>query len=280
MSRADLVILQISDTHFGTEQPAVVAAALRLCADEQPAIVILSGDITQRARSRQFAAAAQFFAALPAARKLAIPGNHDIPLFNLWQRVFSPYAGYRRAFGAELEPEINLPEVLVIGVNTTRPGRHEDGEVSAVQIARVSERLQRATSNQLRIIVTHQPVHVITAQDSKNQLHGADAAVTSWAEAGADLVLGGHIHLPYVRRINDHLPLSRTLWAVQAGTAVSSRIRGGIPNSVNIIRWPQGEGVRRCTVEQWNYSASSQQFNMVQSTPVLLAALATVPNRT
>lgn len=270
MTRPGVVILQISDTHFGTEQPAVVAAALRLCADEQPDIAILSGDITQRARSSQFAAAARFFAALPAPHKLAIPGNHDIPLFNLWQRVANPYAGFRRAFGPELEPEIDLPAALVIGVNTTRPGRHEDGEVSPAQIARVSERLKDATPEQLRIVVTHQPVHVITAEDRKNRLHGAEAALNSWAEAGADLVLGGHIHLPYVRRVNDHLPLPRTLWAVQAGTAVSSRIRGGIPNSVNLVRWPLEQATRQCTVERWDYAASGAEFRIAQTTPVLL----------
>lgn len=270
MSRPDHVILQISDTHFGTEQPAVVAAVLKLCADLQPAIVILSGDITQRARSSQFASAARFFAALPAGHKLAIPGNHDIPLFNLWQRVANPYAGFRRAFGSELEPEIDIPAALVIGVNTTRPARHEDGEVSPAQVARVSERLRRATRAQLRIVVTHQPVHVITAQDRKNQLHGADAALASWAASGADLVLGGHIHLPYVRRINDRHPLPRTMWAVQAGTAVSSRIRGGIPNSVNLVRWRREAGVRQCVVERWDYAAASQEFRAEQTTPMLL----------
>ncbi len=272
MSPPDFVILQISDTHFGTEQPAVVAAVVQLCAAERPAIVILSGDITQRARNSQFAAAARFFDALPAIHKLALPGNHDIPLFNLWQRAVNPYAGYRRAFGAELEPEIALPEALVIGVNTTRPGRHEDGEVSAAQVTRVSERLRRATPRQLRIVVTHQPVHVITAEDRKNRLHGADAAMAGWAEAGADLVLGGHIHLPYVRRINDHVALPRTLWAVQAGTAVSTRIRGGIPNSVNLIRWLQSERPRQCAVERWDYSGTAQRFTLVQTTPVVLDA--------
>ncbi len=270
MSESALTILHISDPHFGTEQQAVVAALLALCSREQPDVVILSGDITQRARSHQFTAAGRFFTALSAPHKLAIPGNHDIPLFNLAARMLSPYAGFRKAFGENLEPEISLPALLVIGVNTTRPGRHEDGEVSAAQVATVKARLEAAQPGQLRIVVTHQPAHVITAADCKNRLHGASEALRAWADAGADLILGGHIHLPYVRRINEDIPLlSRSLWAVQAGTAVSTRIRGGIPNSVNIIRYSPDESIRRCTVERWDHAASNA-FEVVQTIPIAL----------
>jgi 3',5'-cyclic AMP phosphodiesterase CpdA len=270
VSGSALTILHISDPHFGTEQEAVVAALLQLCSREQPDVVILSGDITQRARGHQFTAAARFFSALSAPHKLAIPGNHDIPLFNLAARVLSPYGGFRKAFGEDLEPEISLPDLLVIGVNTTRPGRHEDGEVSAAQVAKVKARLEAAQPAQLRIVVTHQPVHVITAVDCKNRLHGASEALHGWADAGADLILGGHIHLPYVRRINEDIPLlSRPVWAVQAGTAVSTRIRGGIPNSVNIIRHSQHEVAKSCSVERWDYAAG-KVFAAVQTTQVVL----------
>jgi 3',5'-cyclic AMP phosphodiesterase CpdA len=160
-------VLQISDSHFGTERGQVVQALRRLADQQVPDLVVLSGDITQRARHSQFEAACRFIDLLKPAAVLAIPGNHDIPLFNLAARVFAPYANYARAFGQNLEPVFEREDVLVIGVNTTRPRRHKDGEVSSAQIDRVAERLRRATPAQLRIVVVHQPVLAIRASDEK-----------------------------------------------------------------------------------------------------------------
>ena len=206
------VLLQISDTHFGTEQPAVVEALVDFTKRLAPDVILLSGDITQRARRAQFAAARAFVDALGAPRTLVIPGNHDIPLFNLAARIFHPYRNFIRAFGSDLEPQYSSPSMLLICVNTTRPSRHKDGEVSAEQIARVSERLRAAAHQQVRIVVTHQPVHVIREHDIQNLLHGHSAAVRAWSHAGADLILGGHIHLPYVRSLR-----SRIIWSAPCG---------------------------------------------------------------
>ena len=120
------------------------------------------------------------------------------------------------------------------GVKTTRRWRHKNGAVSARQIDRVAARLQQATPEQLRIVVVHQPVAVQQAKDAHDRLRNCDRALERWAAAGCDLVLGGHIHLPYVIELPNFV---RPIWAVQAGTALSSRVRGGIPNSVNLLRW-------------------------------------------
>ncbi|MEJ5989265.1 metallophosphoesterase [Ramlibacter sp. PS3R-8] len=259
------VLLHISDTHFGTEEPPVVAAVQQLVRDEKPDIVILSGDITQRARSAQFAAARRFCDSLGVAHLLTLPGNHDIPLYNVAARLFSPYGKYMNCFGRDLEPEIELVDVLVIGVNTTRPRRHKDGEVSSGQIQRVVDRLRTRRPDQLRIVVTHQPACVMRPEDEKDRLHGGEKAVVAWSGAGADLVLGGHIHLPYV---SDICALAhgapRTMYCVQAGTAVSHRVRHGTPNSLNIIRWdpPAAGAVRACRVERWDYDLADGRFEM------------------
>jgi 3',5'-cyclic AMP phosphodiesterase CpdA len=258
------VLLQIADTHFGTEQPVVVEALLRLVHEQSPDLVVLSGDITQRARRSQFRAARAFVERLAVPDTLVLPGNHDIPLFNVVARLLTPYANYQRVFGEELEPEFESADLLVIGANTTRPSRHKDGEVSADQVARVSRRLRRAHNTQLRIVVTHQPVHVTRPEDETNVLHGHREAVCGWAGAGVDLILGGHIHLPYVRPLSERFSdLPRSVWAVQAGTAVSSRVRDCIPNSVNVIRYTQVECPRRCVVERWDYEALAQCFTLV-----------------
>jgi 3',5'-cyclic AMP phosphodiesterase CpdA len=256
------LVLQISDPHFGTEQPPVVEALVRFVHDQAPTLVVLSGDITQRARRRQFRAARAFVDRLGAPTTLAIPGNHDIPLFNLAARLFTPYANHCREFGADLEPVFESEQFLVIALNTTRIYRHQDGEVSAEQIARVARRLERATSSQLRIVVTHQPVAVTRPQEETNLLHGRAAAVRSWAHAGADLILGGHIHLPYVLPLHERFAgLRREVWAVQAGTAVSWRVRPDAGNSVNLLRYAGVQRHRRCVaVERWDYSEPQQCF--------------------
>jgi 3',5'-cyclic AMP phosphodiesterase CpdA len=252
------LILQVSDTHFGTEQAPVLGALLDLAVRHRPDLLILSGDITQRARRWQFSAARAFVDRLAVPNLLVLPGNHDIPLFNVWARIFFPYANHQRAFGRDLEPEFESADLLVIGVNTTRPARHVDGEVSPEQIKRVGACLRRATMRQLRIVVTHQPVHVTRKSEEKNLLHGYRQAIREWAGAGADLILGGHIHLPYIRPLRELIPdLPRSVWIVQAGTAVSTRVRFDAPNSVNLIRYNHEDEPRQCRVERWDYASDS-----------------------
>ncbi|HEY0857318.1 MAG TPA: metallophosphoesterase [Albitalea sp.] len=255
------MLLHISDPHFGTEQPPVVEALLRLAAQEHPELVMLSGDITQRARRSQFRAARGFVDRLGDIPTLVIPGNHDIPLFNLAARLLAPYANFERAFGAELEPVHESARLLLIALNTTRPRRHKNGELSREQIERVARRLRAAQHGQLRAVVVHQPIAVTRPEDEHNLLRGHAAAIEAWSAAGADLVLGGHIHLPYVLALHERLPgLARRLWAVQAGTAVSRRVREGAPNSVNLIRWGDALPSGRCVIERWDYSAAAGGF--------------------
>jgi len=265
------VLLQISDPHFGTEQPPVVQALEQLVRMQRPDLVVLSGDITQRATRSQFRAARAFIDRLGAPALLAIPGNHDIPLFALGTRVLDPYGRYRETFGADLEPVFESADVLAIAVNTTRWYRHEDGEVSVAQIERVAARLERATARQLRAVVVHQPVAVTLPEDASNRLHGRHAAVPRWAAAGADLVLGGHIHLPFVRSLRETFAgCARPVWAVQAGTAVSSRVRRGAPNSVNLIRYAGGLS-RNCVVERWDCKPGATGFDMTATHTLTLA---------
>lgn len=262
------VLLHISDTHFGTEQPPVVEALVALAAQQRPDVVVLSGDITQRARPAQFRAAKACVERL-GAPVLAIPGNHDIALFDLWARLTRPYARFSAVFGADLEPVHASPDWLVVGVNTTRARRHRHGEVSAAQIERVARLLTSASPRQLRVVVVHQPVAVPLDSERHNLLRGHAQATRAWAAAGADLVLGGHIHLPFTLPLDG---LARRLWAVQAGTAVSARTRSGVPNSVNILRWgaatehgshsaparalPDG----CCLIERWDFCQRERAF--------------------
>jgi 3',5'-cyclic AMP phosphodiesterase CpdA len=267
-------VLQISDPHFGTAQPAVMQALVQLARAQQPDVLVLSGDITQRARVSQFSQARAFCDRLAIPRMLAIPGNHDIALFNLYQRFFTPYARYLQAFGPELERSLSTPTLNIIGVNTTRRWRHKNGEVSPAQVERVAAELARSASAQLRIVVVHQPVAVPGVQDEHNRLRGWEPAVRAWAKAGADIVMGGHIHLPYACDLSSRLAgLERRVWSVQAGTALSTRVRQGIPNSVNLLRYEgRGQSVP-CQLERWDYQSVTGQFECVESSALPLGPM-------
>jgi 3',5'-cyclic AMP phosphodiesterase CpdA len=263
------VLLQMSDPHFGTVQADVAEALVQLAHEQRPDLLVLSGDITQRARPDQFDAARAFCARLAIPAMLSLPGNHDIPLFNLWQRVFSPYRNYLRAFGPRIETTLRTAAARVIGVNTTRRWRHKNGEVSAAQIERVVAELQQAGPQQLRVVVVHQPVMVLRDEDEHDRLRGWEPAVRAWSAAGADIVMGGHIHLPYVCEMSSQVAgLDRRIWCVQAGTALSTRVRREAPNSVNLFRHEPGQAL--CWVERWDHSALSGRFELAHSSELLL----------
>jgi 3',5'-cyclic AMP phosphodiesterase CpdA len=247
------LLLQVSDPHFGTERPPVVEALVRLALALQPQVLLLSGDITQRATRAQFAAAQALVQRLQVPHCLAVPGNHDIPLHHLPLRLLWPYARYSAAFGAELEPSLETDDLLLLAVNTTRWWRHADGQLSATQTERVTRRLAQARPGQRRVVMVHQPLAVTRPEDEKNRLHGHAAALQAWGAAGVDLIVGGHIHLPFV------LPLAAGGWAVQAGTAVSSRVRAGAGNSVNLIRIDATRR-ERAVVERWDHEPVQDEF--------------------
>lgn len=257
------VLLQISDTHFGTERAEVVEALVALAAEQRPQVLVLSGDITQRARPAQFAAALRLVERIGAPALLAIPGNHDVPLFDLAARAWRPYGRYARAFGMELAPVHESRDLLVLGVNTTRAYRHKHGEISRLQAAAVAARLRVCPPGKLRIVVTHHPLHVPSKDEEHNRVRGYAEAARAWASAGADLVMGGHIHLPYVRDVGESVTdLARPLWIVQAGTAVSHRVRpgGGEANSVNLVRYEPDAAPNACAVEQWDHDKRERRF--------------------
>lgn len=248
-------ILHLSDTHFGTEQPAVVEGLLQLAHALAPQAIVVSGDITQRATRPQFAAARAFLEALPSAPRLVLAGNHDVPLFALWRRLFTPYARYRDGLGiVALEPRLQLPSLCILGVKSTRRRRHIDGEISRRQIETIAGALREQPPGALKIVVTHQPLWAERPQDLHNRCHGAEPALQRWVSAGADLFLAGHIHWPFAAALPPH----GRAWAVNAGTAVSSRIRPGAPNSVNLIEYVQRQDVRTCDLVRYDWNGQDR----------------------
>lgn len=253
-------ILHLSDTHFGTELPEVARALERHVDTYGADLLVLSGDLTQRARPKQFMAAQAFIRRLCQMggihSQLMVPGNHDIPLYNLARRFFNPYGHYRQYVNQQLEPYFENDQLLVIGLNTTHPRRHKNGRVTPEQVQAVCQRLHQTAAHKVRIVVAHQPFGAMVHSDLSNLQRGAHAALLAWSRAELDVVMGGHIHLPYVRPLSWQYPeLPREIWTVQAGTAISSRVRQATPNSFNRLHIHRANTNQHkyIQVERWDF---------------------------
>ncbi len=227
-------IVHLSDPHFGTTTPAVEEGLREELRRLQPALVVISGDITQRARQQQFMDASAFIKSLMPAPVIAVPGNHDIPLFNVAARVISPYAGFRRLKRGTLFKHFKLGGVELLGLASTSRWRHVQGGLNDARLARRLALL--SPQAKVRIAMFHHPLDCAKAVDEKNLLVDRDETVKELTAARIDLVLGGHIHDPFVTLSRDRYPQAeRTMILAVAGTCLSWRTRSGAPNSFNLV---------------------------------------------
>jgi len=250
-------IAHISDPHFGTEDPPVRDALRDELLREAPDLVVLTGDVTQRARQSQFRAARAFLDSLAPLPVFALPGNHDLPLFDLVTRFTEPYRYYRRHICATLAPFWLEDGVAVVGVNSTRALRHKHGQLSPALIEQVARRLDRLDAT-FKVVALHHPLAIVAASDRRNRARGADEAIAAWVEAGADLFLGGHIHLPYCVAVGT---IARRALVVQAGTSMSTRRRDGRPNSYNLLRFDAVDR-RSLRIEERDHDGRNGRFAM------------------
>lgn len=228
-------IAHISDLHFGKERADIADALVAEVRALQPALVIASGDFTQRARKRQFAAARDYLARLPGPQ-LAVPGNHDVPLYDVARRFLAPLRRYVRYICGECNPTYCDDQLLVAGLNTARSFTWKNGRISVAQIAGLQGRLQHG-GLRVKIVVTHHPF-LPPPGDVGIELVGRAARAMRVLDAcNVDLLLAGHLHRGYAGDIRTQYPAARrAMIAVQAGTAISSRTRAGEANAYNVIR--------------------------------------------
>ena len=251
------VLMHLSDLHFGAHDPQVCAAAHRLAQRLGVSMVVVSGDLTQRATAEQFDQAAQFVQGLHAGTTLVLPGNHDLPLFAWWMRWGRSYERYARHFGVDREPVCQMGPFYVVGVNTTRAWRHERGSLSSAQIEHVAQLLARAPPGLWKMVASHHPLVARDAADRSHRPHRADEALQRWRDAGAQMMLSGHAHSPVLLQ-----PYSG-LWACSAGTAVSRRLRHGSPNSLVVLTVEASGAVNAGWTRyasRWDYDAASGEF--------------------
>src|SRR5215211_7176008 len=227
-------IIHLSDLHFGRVNPLLIDPLIRIVREVEPDVVAISGDLTQRARSYQFQQARSFLDALPKPQ-IVVPGNHDIPLHNLFARFFEPLTKYQRYITDDLQPVYEDDELIIIGVNTARSAVFKGGRINKSQVVRLREKFCSLEDRVVKAVVTHHPFDLPEGHNERDLVGRAKMAMTDLADCGADLFLAGHLHISHLghtKRYNIH---GHSALVVQAGTATSTRERGEA-NSFNFLR--------------------------------------------
>lgn len=236
-------ILHLSDLHFGRIRPDLVDPLLEQVDALDPHLVAVSGDLTQRARWSQFREARAFLDRI-AAPVIVVPGNHDVPLDNLWVRLLRPFSRYKKVVTHDMHPSWGDDELNVVGVNTVNPFAWQSGHFRSKAVRRVCRAFAPQRHGRRRIVVLHHPLDHAPGTEKK-LMRGAEPAAAGLAECGADIVLCGHLHSwradPHTARNGGNAVL-----LVQAGTGLSTRLRGE-ENDFNLLT-VEGDEV---TIDRW-----------------------------
>ncbi len=242
-------IAHLSDLHFGANDEKIVAATEAWLSKRRPDLVIISGDFTQRARVAQFRAASAYVNRLRSAglKLLAIPGNHDIPLYDVLRRFATPLDRYQRYIDNDLCPWFEDGDVAVLGLNTARSLTISDGRINREQIELMRARFADVAEHKTRILVTHHPLFALPI-DGGHELSEAvgrhEAAVPAACEAGVHIALAGHFHRTYARAASEMTEKHGPALVIQAGTATSTRLRNDEPQSFNWLHVERRDRIR------------------------------------
>ena len=262
-------VLHLSDMHFGTESPPVLFALIQQIAVLSPEVVVISGDLTQRARRREFHAARQFIDALDAAGSsvILVPGNHDIPLYNPVARLLWPFKRYRKVIGGTGVGLTQVGRLRFITVNSVRRERHASGFITARRSREVVEQSRQGREGDVTIVVTHHPLGTTALSERGDDHLGDMKTCEAWHDAGVDLIMSGHVHRPFLLNATDQFlqnmeQTDRPLWILNAGTAVSHRVRDNYPNSFNLLQFRSDAEGASMQVERWDYSSAEARFDL------------------
>ena len=260
-------IVHLSDVHFGRVHLNLVEPLIQCVNEIKPDLVAVSGDLTQRARTYQFKEARVFLDSLPKPQ-IVVPGNHDVPLHNLFARFFQPLVKYRRFITKDLQPFYADNEVAVVGVNTARSFTFKGGRVNQAQVEGVRQKLCPLPDEVIKAVVTHHPFDLPDGHHEGDLVGRSRMAMEVLANCGADLFLAGHLHISHTGHTAKRYNIKgHSALVISAGTAASSRNRGEA-NSFNVIRvkhpkivverlrWHPGEGqFTIASTEKFQHSA-------------------------
>jgi 3',5'-cyclic AMP phosphodiesterase CpdA len=251
-------LVHLSDLHFGRVDEQLVEPLVATVAEINPDLVAVSGDLTQRARAKQFKEARAFLDRLPRPQ-IVVPGNHDVPLHNVFNRFMQPLDKYKRYITDDLQPVYVDDEIVVVGVNTARSWTIKGGRINKDQLAKIRERLCESGDEIIKTVVTHHPFDLPEGYDDRELVGRARMVIEGLADCGADLFLAGHLHVTHTGHTAKRYNLSgHSALVVQAGTALSTRARGET-NSFNVIRIARPD----ITVQRFTWQAENSTFGVV-----------------
>ena len=247
-------LIHLSDLHFGAHDDRLVKAVEERIHDEKPDLVVISGDFTQRARTEQFEQACAFLGRLREGghEVLGVPGNHDVPLYDVLRRFLSPLTRYRKYIDDSLCPFHQLPTAAVLGINTARSATFKDGKINAEQIDFIRRTFEKVDPGIPKILVTHHPLFALPTGDGVGEpIKNQRDVLETIAEIGVDLLLAGHNHRASHQDSADFVTKSTGALVIQAGTATSTRVRGEQQSFNRII--VNGENVE-VTLIGWHHT--------------------------
>jgi 3',5'-cyclic AMP phosphodiesterase CpdA len=220
-------LVHLSDVHFGRVDDQTVERAIESINRLEPHVVVVSGDLTQRARSSEFIAARQFLDALPKPQ-IVVPGNHDIPLYNMIDRFARPLDKFRKYITDEPIPKYVDEQIAVVGINTARSLVVKGGRINAEQIEAIKDTMCHVPDDALKVVATHHPFDLPEGHNERDIVGRARLAIPKIAECGADVFLAGHLHVTHIGSTAKRYDLEngKAALVVQAGTATSVRSRG------------------------------------------------------
>lgn len=228
-------LVHLSDLHFGRVDYSIIEPLVQTITELKPDVVVVSGDLTQRARSHQFKEARDFLDRLPSPQ-IIVPGNHDVPLHNVFARFLQPLDKYRRYITDDLKPFYADEEIAILGINTARSLTIKDGRINEEQVASIREQLCPLADEVIKIIVTHHPFDLPEGHDEAELVNRAAMAMEALASCGADMLLACHLHVSHTGHSSARYKIAgHSALVISAGTATSTRGRGEA-NSFNVIR--------------------------------------------
>ena len=250
-------IVHISDVHFGDTDPVVVDELHTKIVEISPDLLVVSGDLTQRARRDQFRDAKDFIDRFPMP-KIVVPGNHDVPLYRVVERFSAPFRNYDEYFG-DHEPWFFDGEIAAVGVNTARAFVFKGGRINKDQVERLKERLGDLDDSVLKIVVSHHPFDLPEGSDDDDIVGRADRYMSALALCGADVFLAGHLHVSSITSsaFRYKIDSERAALVIQAGTAASMRERGE-ENSFNLLEYERPF----LTVKRYQCAIPSEGFHL------------------
>jgi 3',5'-cyclic AMP phosphodiesterase CpdA len=257
-------VVQISDLHFGNNDVSLLAPLRQAILTLEPHVLVISGDLVEHATDVEFIQARDFLATLPGPQ-MVVPGNHDLPFYNFFERAVMGLSRYKKFIHSDTSPEYRDDEIFIVGANTSRVWPIRGGSLSSTQLKRLEAQFSAVPEELVRMLVTHHPFDLPEGQQSRLIVGHARKSIAALAPF-VDVLMAGHIHLSSSgSTAARYKTQGHALAFVQAGTCVSNRNKGE-NNSFNFMRVGDGlNGEKAVVVERYSWDKQQRVFRKQDS---------------